>query len=64
MVITFCLIIIKKIDDYFNTIKINNDKCQKIINVLINSIFKNICLKHFKEEAELLSISIGCPCCS
>lgn len=51
-------------DNDFGFIKINNNKSQKLKNILINSLFKNICLEHFNEEAELISISVGCFCCT
>jgi len=49
-------------DNDFGSIKINDG--EKLKNILTNSSFKNICLERFKEEAELLSISVGCFCCS
>lgn len=51
-------------DNDFGVIKIDNTESEKLKNVLMNSSFKNICLEHFKEEAELLSISVGCFCCT
>ena len=49
-------------DNDFGSIKFNDSA--KLKNILTNSSFKNICLERFKEEAELLSISIGCFCCT
>ena len=51
-------------DNDFGSILINNDKSEKIKNILTDSPFKTVCLKHFEEEAKLMTISIGCFCCS
>lgn len=40
------------------------DNAEQLKQVLTNSLFKNICLDCFKKEPKLLSISLGCFCCT
>ena len=51
-------------DGDFGCIEINSFDSEKLKNLLTNSMFKNICLDHFKQEAKLFSISVGCFCCT
>lgn len=51
-------------DNDFGSMIINNEQSEKIKNILTDSAFKAISLEHFKEEPKLMTISIGCYCCS
>jgi len=53
------------VSDDFESVKIHsNNECEKLKNILTDSEFKKLCLTEFNKHAELISISVGCFCCT